>query len=137
MVIDWIQTFDQNKIANGLNKYFTEIGPKLAPLISPSSKVFKQFMNVSKIVSQEYALQDQELEAFNSLKPNKRPGFDDISSSAVNLFIFLIFHCKLEFLQMEWKLHEFHQFLKKVRNSPLLITGQYQCCHVSPNCWRG
>ena len=33
---------------------------------------------------QEYALQDQELEeAFNSLKPNKSPGFDDISSSVV------------------------------------------------------
>ena len=81
MVIDGIETFDQNKIANGFNKYFTKIGPKLAASISASSKVFKQFMNVSKTVLQEYALQDQELEeGSNSLKPNKSPGFDDISS---------------------------------------------------------
>ena len=111
MVIDGIETFDQNKIANDFNKYFTEIGPKLASSIPASTRVFKQFMNVSKTVLQEYALQDQELEeAFNSLKPNKRPGFDDISSSVVNFApvvflihssIFLIFHCKLEFFQME------------------------------------
>ena len=28
MVIDGIETFDENKIANGFNKYFTEIRPK-------------------------------------------------------------------------------------------------------------
>ena len=68
MAIDGIETFDQNKIANGFNKYFTEIGPKLASSIAVSSKVFKQFMNVSKTVLQEYALQDQELEeAFNKV----------------------------------------------------------------------
>ena len=65
-------------------------------------------MNVSKTLLQEYALQDQELEeAFNSLKPNKSPGFDYISSSVVPVVflihssIFLIFHCKLEFFHME------------------------------------
>ena len=68
-------------------------------------------MNVSKTVLQQYALQDQEVEeTFNSLKPNKSPGFDDIfyhllSNFAPVLFlihssIFLIFHCKLEFFQM-------------------------------------
>ena len=84
LVRDSIETFDQNKIANGLNKYFTEIAPMLASSIPASSKVFKQYMNVSKTVLQEYALQDQELEeGINSLKPNKSPGFDNISSSIV------------------------------------------------------
>ena len=68
MVIDGIETFDQNKIPNGFNKYFTEIGPKLSSSIPASSKVSKQFMNVSKTVLHEYAVQEQELEeAFNSL----------------------------------------------------------------------
>ena len=58
MVIDGIETFDQNEIANEFNKYFTEIGPKAASSIPASSKVFKQFINVSKTVLQEYALQD-------------------------------------------------------------------------------
>ena len=56
MVIYGIETVDQEKIANGFNKYFTEIGPKLASLIPTSSKDFKQFMNVSKTVLQEYTL---------------------------------------------------------------------------------
>ena len=30
MVIVGIETFDQNKIVNGFNNFFTEIGPKLA-----------------------------------------------------------------------------------------------------------
>ena len=60
MVMDGIETFDQNKIANGFDKYFTEIGPKLASSIPASSNVFKQFMNVSKTVLEEYAFQDQE-----------------------------------------------------------------------------
>ena len=51
MVIDGIETFDQNKIANGFNKYFTKIGPKLPSSIPAFSKVFKQFMNVSKTVT--------------------------------------------------------------------------------------
>ena len=61
-------------------KKFTEIGPKLVSSIVGCSKVFKQLMNISKKVLQEYVLQDQELEeAFNSLKSNKYPGFDNIS----------------------------------------------------------
>ena len=95
-IVDGIETFDQNKIANGLNKYFTEIGPKLASSIPASSKVFKQLMHVSKTVLQEYTLQDQELEeafnTFNSLKSNKSPGFDDISSTVVKFCANAIFN---------------------------------------------
>ena len=93
MVIDGIETFDQEKIANGFKKYVTEIGPKLTSSITTSSKDFKQFMNVSKTTLQEYTLQDEELEeVFNSLKSNKSPGFDDISSSVVNFCITGIFN---------------------------------------------
>ena len=41
MVIYGIETFDQDKIANGFNKYFTEIGLKLASSIPTSFKDFK------------------------------------------------------------------------------------------------
>ena len=84
MAIDGIEIYDQNKTANGFNKYFTKIWTKLASSIPVSSKVFKQFMNVSKTLLQEYALMDEELEkAFNSLKSNKSSRFNDISSSVV------------------------------------------------------
>ena len=45
-------------------------------------------MNVSKTALQEYNLQDEELEeAFNSLKSNKSPRFDDILLSVVSFCI--------------------------------------------------
>ena len=50
-------------------------------------------MNVSKTALQEHTLQDEELEeAFHSLKSNKSPGFEDISSSVVNFCISGIFN---------------------------------------------
>ena len=60
MVIEGIETFDEEKIANGFNKYFIEIGPNIASSIPTSSRDFKQFMNVSKTALQEYTLQDEE-----------------------------------------------------------------------------
>ena len=74
-----METFGQNLIANGFYKYFTETVPKLASSNSTSFKYFKQFMNVSETVLQEYTIQDEVLEeASNSLKSNRSPGFDDI-----------------------------------------------------------
>ena len=84
MVIDGCEIFDQNKIAHGFNKCFTDIGPKLASSIPNSSKDFKEFLSSASTNLDEYLLQDEELnEAFNSLKANKSPGFDDTSSAIV------------------------------------------------------
>ena len=84
MVIDECEIFDQNKIAYSFNKFFTSIGPKLASSIPSSSKDFKDFLSPVSTNLDEYPLHDEELnEAFNSLKANKSPGFDDISPTVV------------------------------------------------------
>ena len=44
--------FDQNKIANGHNKFFARIELKLASLTPIFSRDFKQFINVSETVLQ-------------------------------------------------------------------------------------
>ena len=88
MVIDRIKTFDQSKIGNGLNKFFTEFEPKFTSLIPTSSRDFKQFIDVSETVLKDYNLQDEELEEdFNSLKSNKIPELYNISLSVVNFCI--------------------------------------------------
>ena len=46
------EIFDQNKIANGHNKFFARIGPKIASLTPVSSRDFKQCINVSETVLQ-------------------------------------------------------------------------------------
>ena len=120
MVIDGIETFDQNKIAHGFNKYFTDIGPKLASSIPASSEVFKQFMNVSKTVLQEYALQDQELEeAFSILKSNKNPGFDDISSSVVKFYANGTFNPLKHIFNLSLQTGIFPNGMKIARVSPI------------------
>ena len=111
ITLDGIETFDQNKINNVFNKCFTEIRSKLASSITVSSKDFKQFMVVLETVLQEYTLQDEQLvEVFNSLKSNKVQHLTIfhhllLNFASVMLFIqstvFLIFHCKQEFFQMQ------------------------------------
>lgn len=44
MVTDRLETFDQSKIANGLNKFFTDIEPKLSSCIPSPFKDFKDFL---------------------------------------------------------------------------------------------
>ena len=45
MVIDECGIFDQSKIVQGFNTFFTGIGPKFASSISSSSKDFKDFLS--------------------------------------------------------------------------------------------
>ena len=102
---------------------------------------------MSQKLLQEYALQDQELEeAFNSLKPNKSPGFDDISSSVVKFCASGILNPLKHIFNLSLQTGIFPNGMKIARVSIifrkggeffLLITGQYQCCQGSPNCWRG
>ena len=140
MVIDGTETFDQNIIANGFNKFFTEIGPKLAFSIPTSFKDFKQFMNVSETVLQKDTLQDDELkEGFNSLKSNKSEEFDNNSSSVVNFCISGIFDPLKHIFNLSLQTGIFPNGMKiaqvlaifsSFRNS-LLLTNQ--SLHVSSN----
>ena len=111
MVIEGIETFNQNKIDNEFNKFFTEIGPKLALSILIFSKNFRQFMNFSETVLQGCTLQDEELEeVFNSLKSKMVQDltifYHLLLILALVIFlihssILLIFQCKQEFFQIK------------------------------------
>ena len=45
MIIDGQEIFDQRKIANCFNKFFVDIGPKLASMISESQTKFDQYLS--------------------------------------------------------------------------------------------
>ena len=85
MIIDDQEISDQGKIANCFNKFFVDIGPKLASMIPESETKFDQYLNPHQTFMGEGNLTDDELkEALRSLKPNKSPGYDNISSNVVN-----------------------------------------------------
>ena len=85
MIIDDQEISDQGKIANCFNRFFVDIIPKLASMISESQTKFDQYLNPHQTFMGEANLTDDELkEALRSLKPSKSPGYDNISSNVVN-----------------------------------------------------
>ena len=85
MIIDDQEISDQGKIANCFNKFFVDIGPKLASMIPESQTKFDQYLNPHQtFMGEEANLTDHEIKEALSLKPNKSPGYDNISSNVVN-----------------------------------------------------
>ena len=85
MIIDGQEKIDQGKMANCFNKSFVDIGPKLASMIPESQTKFDQYLNPHQTLMGKANLTDDEIkEASRSLKPNKSPGYDNISLSVAN-----------------------------------------------------
>ena len=85
MIIDGQETLDQRKTANCFNKFFVDIGPKLASMISEPQTKFDQYLNPQQNFMGEANLTDDEVkEALRSLKSSKTPEYDNISSNVVN-----------------------------------------------------
>ena len=120
MVIDGCEIFDQSKIAHGFNKFFTDVGPKLASSIPSSSKDFNDFLSSASTSLDEYLLQDEELnEVLNNLKANKSPGFDDISSTIFKRCRENIFNLIKHVFSLSLKQGMFPENLKIARVPPI------------------
>ena len=61
MIIDGQEIFDQGKIANCFNKFFVDIGPKLASMIPESQTKFDQYLNPHQTLVGEANLTDNEI----------------------------------------------------------------------------
>ena len=59
MIPDSIKIFNQNKMENGFNRFFMEIGSKLSSFISNTSKDFQNFVSTPCKVLEERLLQDR------------------------------------------------------------------------------
>ena len=61
MIIDGQEIFDQGKIANCFNKFFVDIGPKLASMIPESQAKFDQYLNPHQTLMGEANLTDDDI----------------------------------------------------------------------------
>ena len=85
MIIDGQEIFDKEKIANCFNTFFVDIGPKLPSMIPESQTKFDQYLKPHQTLIGEANLTDNEVKvALRSLKPNKSPRYDNISSNVAN-----------------------------------------------------
>ena len=84
IVVDGKDITGEELIAKSFNKYFAEIGPKLAKNIQQSSVNFESFMKTCDSTQAERAFTINELkDTFFSLQINKSPGYDEISFNVV------------------------------------------------------
>ena len=83
-MINNIDVYDKEIIAESLNKYFIDVGPNLAEKIPNTKNNFKSYMKKINNSMPNYEVSDDEFkEAFFSLKINKSPGFDNISFNVI------------------------------------------------------
>ena len=61
MIVDGQEIFDKGKIANRFNKFFVDIGPKLASMTPESQTKFDQYVNSYQTFMGEANLTDDEL----------------------------------------------------------------------------
>ena len=84
LIIDGIETYDKNLIANRFNNYFTSIGETLASKIPKSTRTYESYLTKHNSDLEMQDLTENELKnGFYSLKPNKSSGFDNISARTI------------------------------------------------------
>ena len=78
------EIYSECEIASHFNKYFVDIGPTLAKNIPPSTNSFTSYLSQTQYCLKNKTFTSAELEtAFFSIKKNKAPGYDDISSNVI------------------------------------------------------
>ena len=111
-------------IAGQFNKFFVNIGPKLASIIPESSATFQSFLNEFDSVMENTDISLKELFAeFSSLKSNKSAGYDDISVDIVKKVVNLIQSPLLYIFNISLKHGVFPEKLKIARVTSVLKTG--------------
>ena len=87
ITVNDVDIFDERKIANEFNAFFTSIGSKLASKIPNASTTFESYINKPNSIMETIQISINELkDTFFSWKINKSPdcpGYDDVSFNEV------------------------------------------------------
>ena len=87
ITVNDVDIFDERKIANEFNGFFTNIESKLASKIPNASTTFESYLNYILLWKQSNSRWMNELkDAFFSLKINESPGYDDISFNVLKKY---------------------------------------------------
>ena len=113
---------ETESIAEGFNKYFAQIGPKLAKDIGTSTKRFNEYIKKHDTTQPEKAISVNELkDAFFSLKINKSAVYNDISFNVVQKYFGVLHKPLLHIFNLLYKL----VFFDKITNTRFLGLHHY------------
>ena len=92
LVINNTTVAEKQEVSENPNKYFTNIGPKIASIIPKEQRGFEKYLANCNTAMNDAPLTSEEVRnVFYSLKTNKSPGHDDISFNAINIvFDFIV-----------------------------------------------
>ena len=95
IVIDEKEIVYEKTTASKFNHFVVNIEPKLASKIPASNTHFEQYVKYEGLILERIAFCDEELKnALSSLKSNKSPGHDGISSNLIKCFRKIIWRFK-------------------------------------------
>ena len=123
--MDKISITETESIAESYNKYFIQIGPKLAKDIGTSNKSFNEYIKKYDTTKPEKVISVNELkDAFFSLKINKSTGYDDINFNAVKKCFRVLHKPLLHIFNLPLQTGIFPDKLKIARVTPLFKGGE-------------
>ena len=124
ILVDKISITETESIAESFNKYFTQIGPKLAKDIGTSTKSFNEYIKKHDTTQPEKVISVNELkDAFFSLKINKSAGYDDISFNVVKNCFGVLYKRLLQIFSLSLQNVIFPDKLKIARVTKLFKGG--------------
>ena len=111
-------------IAENFNKFFTEVGPKLANEIVPPSASFKTYLSTCSNIQEEKPLSINELkDAFYALKINKSPGHDQINFNIIKQCFGTLYKPLHHIFNLFLEVGHFPDEMKIARVTPLFKGG--------------
>ena len=134
ILVDKISITEIEYIAECFNKYFTQIGSKLAKDIGTSTKSFNEYIKKHDTAQPERVTSVNELkDAFFSLKINKSAGYDDISFNVVKKCFGVLPKSLLHIFNLSLQTSIFPDKLKIARVTPLFKGGEnYELGNYKP-----
>ena len=111
-------------MADEFNKFFVNIGSKLANKIQNSNKDPISYLKHNEIKMNETPLTEKEFfEAFNTLKSNKSQGVDEISANMVKMSYDIIKDPLLYIFDLSIRTGKFPNSMKIAKVTPVFKTG--------------
>ena len=120
LIFDEVEITDTKTIAETFSNFFVTIGPNLALKLPERDANFEVCISKANTKLHEYPLREDEfLEAFESLKINKAPGFDEIHVNVINQIFNHIKKSLIWIFDDSIKLGAFPQKLKLAKVTPV------------------
>ena len=120
ILVDKKSITETKSIAVNFNKYFTQIGPKLAKDIRTSTRSFNEYIKKHDTTQPGKVISVNEFkDAFFSLKRNKSAGCDDISFNVVKKYFGVLHKPLLHIFNLSLQTDIFSDKLKIARVTPL------------------